>query len=78
MECIVLTFSSRDNNNDADLIAIARAADNFGYESFWTGASGTGRLIWSSRRLSRIPVPAGMTANTKPPETKRYPFENAP
>ena len=38
MERIVLTFSSRDNN-DADLIAIARAADNFGYESFWTGAS---------------------------------------
>jgi len=37
MECIVLTFSSRDNNDD--LIAIARAAYNFGYESFWTGAS---------------------------------------
>ena len=39
MECIVLTFSSRDNNDDADHIAIARAADNFGYESLWTGAS---------------------------------------
>ena len=38
MERIVLTFSSRDND-DADLIAIARAAGNFGYESFWTGAS---------------------------------------
>ena len=38
MERIVLTFSSRDNNN-AEPIAIARAADNFGYESFWTGAS---------------------------------------
>ena len=38
MECVVLTFSSRDNNN-AEPIAIARAADNFGYESFWTGAS---------------------------------------
>ena len=39
MERIALTFSSRDNNDDADLIAVAQAADRLGYESFWTGES---------------------------------------
>lgn len=38
-ERIALTFSSRDNNDDADLIAVAQAADRLGYESFWTGES---------------------------------------
>ena len=63
MERIALTFSSRDNN-DADLIVIARVADDLGYESFWTGDPGDGRP-------SRIPVPAGMTANIKPSDWKR-------
>ena len=39
MERIALTFSSRDNNDDDDLIAVAQAADRLGYESFWTGES---------------------------------------
>ena len=39
MERIALTFSSRDNNDDSDLIAVAQAADRLGYESFWTGES---------------------------------------
>ena len=39
MQPIGLTFSSRDNNNDSDLIAIAQAADHLGYHSFWTGES---------------------------------------
>lgn len=39
MERIALTFSSRDNNDDSDLIAVAQAADQLGYESFWTGES---------------------------------------
>ena len=38
-ERIALTFSSRDNNDDDDLIAVAQAADRLGYESFWTGES---------------------------------------
>ena len=36
---MALTFSSRDNNDDDDLIAVAQAADRLGYESFWTGES---------------------------------------
>ncbi len=39
MERIALTFSSRDNNDDSDLIAVAQAADRLGYDSFWTGES---------------------------------------
>ena len=39
MQRIALTFSSRDNNDDSDLIAVAQAADRLGYESFWTGES---------------------------------------
>ena len=39
MESIALTFSSRDNNDDGDLIALAQAADRLGYHSFWTGES---------------------------------------
>ena len=39
MEQIALTFSSRDNNDDSDLIAVAQAADRLGYHSFWTGES---------------------------------------
>ena len=39
MQRIALTFSSRDNNDDRDLIAVAQAADRLGYESFWTGES---------------------------------------
>ena len=39
MERIALTFSSRDNNDDGDLIAVAQAADCLGYNSFWTGES---------------------------------------
>ena len=39
MDAIALTFSSRDNNDDTDLIAIAQAADRLGYHSFWTGES---------------------------------------
>ena len=39
MERIALTFSSRDNNDDSELIEIAQAADRLGYESFWTGES---------------------------------------
>ena len=38
-ERIALTFSSRDNNDDDDLIAVAQAADRLGYKSFWTGES---------------------------------------
>ena len=38
-ERMALTFSSRDNNDDDDLIAVAQAADRLGYESFWTGES---------------------------------------
>jgi len=36
---MALTFSSRDNNDDSDLVAVAQAADRLGYESFWTGES---------------------------------------
>ncbi|MCY3692552.1 MAG: LLM class flavin-dependent oxidoreductase [Chloroflexota bacterium] len=39
MQQIALTFSSRDNNDDSDLIAVAQAADRLGYHSFWTGES---------------------------------------
>ena len=39
MRQIALTFSSRDNNDDSDLIAVAQAADRLGYHSFWTGES---------------------------------------
>ena len=39
MQRIALTFSSRDNNDDSDLITVAQAADRLGYESFWTGES---------------------------------------
>ena len=39
MQKIALTFSSRDNNDDSDLIAVAQAADRLGYHSFWTGES---------------------------------------
>ena len=39
MERIAITFSSRDNNDDSDLIAVAREADRLGYDSFWTGES---------------------------------------
>ena len=39
MPQIALTFSSRDNNDDSDLIAVAQAADRLGYHSFWTGES---------------------------------------
>ncbi len=39
MQQIALTFSSRDNNDDGDLIAVAQAADRLGYHSFWTGES---------------------------------------
>ena len=39
MQRIAVTFSSRDNNEDSDLIAVAQAADRLGYESFWTGES---------------------------------------
>ena len=39
MQRIALTFSSRDNNDDRDLVAVAQAADRLGYESFWTGES---------------------------------------
>ena len=39
MTRIALTYGSRDNNDDADLIAVAQAADRLGYESFWTGES---------------------------------------
>ncbi len=39
MPRIALTFSSRDNNDDSDLIAVAQAADRLGYDSFWTGES---------------------------------------
>ena len=39
MERIALTFSSRDNNDDSELIEVAQAADRLGYESFWTGES---------------------------------------
>ena len=39
MQRIALTFSSRDNNDDSDLIAVAQAADRLGYDSFWTGES---------------------------------------
>lgn len=39
MQPIALTFSSRDNNDDSDLIAVAQAADCLGYHSFWTGES---------------------------------------
>ena len=39
MDAIALTFSSRDNNDDTDLIAVAQAADRLGYHSFWTGES---------------------------------------
>ena len=39
MQPIALTFSSRDNNDDSDLIAVAQAADGLGYHSFWTGES---------------------------------------
>ena len=39
MQRIALTFSSRDNNDDSDLIAVAQAADRLGYHSFWTGES---------------------------------------
>ncbi len=39
MQQIALTFSSRDNNDDSDLIAVAQAADSLGYHSFWTGES---------------------------------------
>ena len=39
MDRIALTFSSRDNNDDHDLIAVAQEADQLGYESFWTGES---------------------------------------
>ena len=39
MQRIALTFSSRDNNDDTDLIAVAQAADRLGYHSFWTGES---------------------------------------
>ncbi len=38
-ERMALTFSSRDNNDDSDLVAVAQAADRLGYESFWTGES---------------------------------------
>ena len=34
MDAIALTFSSRDNNDDTDLIAVAQAADQLGYHSF--------------------------------------------
>ncbi len=36
---IALTFSSRDNNDDEDLVAVAKAADRLGFDSFWTGES---------------------------------------
>ena len=39
MERIAITFSSRDNNDDSDLIAVAQEADRLGYDSFWTGES---------------------------------------
>ena len=39
MPQIALTFSSRDNNDDSDLIDVAQAADRLGYHSFWTGES---------------------------------------
>ena len=39
MQTTAVTFSSRDNNDDTDLIAVAQAADRLGYHSFWTGES---------------------------------------
>ena len=55
MERIGLTFSSRDNNDDADLIAVAQAADRLGYEAFWTGES------WGRDAFTVLTMLAGHT-----------------
>ena len=55
MQRIALTFSSRDNNDDADLIAVAQAADRLGYESFWTGES------WGRDAFTVLTMLAGRT-----------------
>ena len=55
MERIALTFSSRDNNDDDDLIAVAQAADRLGYTSFWTGES------WGRDAFTVLTMLAGHT-----------------
>ena len=55
MQRIAITFSSRDNNDDADLIAVAQAADALGYESFWTGES------WGRDAFTVLTMLAGHT-----------------
>ena len=55
MARIALTFSSRDNNDDDDLIAVAQAADRLGYESFWTGES------WGRDAFTVLTMLAGHT-----------------
>ena len=55
MERIALTFSSRDNNDDTDLIAVAQAADRLGYDSFWTGES------WGRDAFTVLTMLAGHT-----------------
>ena len=59
MQRIALTFSSRDNNDDADLIAVAQAADALGYESFWTGES------WGRDAFTVLTMLAGHTARIR-------------
>ena len=55
VERVALTFSSRDNNDDADLIAVAQAADRLGYEAFWTGES------WGRDAFTVLTMLAGHT-----------------
>ena len=55
MARIGLTFSSRDNNDDSDLIAVAQAADRLGYASFWTGES------WGRDAFTVLTMLAGHT-----------------
>lgn len=55
MERIAVTFSSRDNNDDGDLIAVAQAADRLGYHSFWTGES------WGRDAFTVLTMLAGHT-----------------
>ena len=59
MERIALTFSSRDNNDDDDLIAVAQAADRLGYDSFWTGES------WGRDAFTVLTMLACNTSNIK-------------
>lgn len=55
MARIALTFSSRDNNDDDDLIAVAQAADRLGYAAFWTGES------WGRDAFTVLTMLAGHT-----------------